>query len=340
VTEPTPLFFLAGFAVYAYSLCTAAGLALGLALLAISAKAAGERAELALRFGLWALPLGVIGARLMYCAMQAEMFWEEYGVSFVFALTWGGFALAGAMLGVLCAALICAGRSRLPAARMLDLVAPAGALALACARFAEVFTLGGLGREVEDPALWRFPLAVPHALYEGELWCVPVFFWEGLAALLIAGLLFALGNAWRRERRQGDIAALFALIFGASQVLLESLRQDAFLRWGFVRVNQLVCVGLMLAAAVFWGRAALRAGATKGRLLPVAALQLMGIGVLIAIEFALDKSDIPNLLLYAGMAAVLLIMVAAALWLRRYARSFRMPETPNGNSAALPSKPL
>ena len=68
--EPTPLFTLLGIACYPYG----AALALGLLLAALMAMASFRKAfgaaEDGLRFSLWALPLGFVGARLGYCASE------------------------------------------------------------------------------------------------------------------------------------------------------------------------------------------------------------------------------------------------------------------------------
>ena len=83
------------------------------------------------------------------------------------------------------------------------------------------------------------------------------------------------------------------------QVLLESLRMDGCLKIGFVRVSQVLSAVVILTVTV------LHAMGRGGR---KAAIQRVLIFVLCAggvggIEWALDKTPISNLLLYAVMAA-------------------------------------
>ena len=85
--EPTPLFTLLGIACYPYG----AALALGLLLAALMAMAGFRKAfgaaEDGLRFSLWALPLGFVGARLGYCAVKASFIAVDFGPAFLYHLS-------------------------------------------------------------------------------------------------------------------------------------------------------------------------------------------------------------------------------------------------------------
>ena len=157
-------------------------------------------------------------------------------------------------------------------------------LAVALGRFAECLTTEGIGDYVDNPFWQFFPFAVPDVY--GDL-RFPVFVWEGLTALVICAV------AWR------------------------CLRRDGFLRFGFVRVNQLWCAVMLAAVTVVWlMRARPSRAVIAGSALGLAA----GIGALVALEFAFDKSPVDNRILYAVMAAVLAAMGAGLLTLRRRAR--------------------
>ena len=101
--EPTPLFTLLGIACYPYG----AALALGLLLAALMAMASFRKAfgaaEDGLRFSLWALPLGFVGARLGYCAVKASFIAVDFGPAFLYHFGLGGYSMAGAFVGVLAA---------------------------------------------------------------------------------------------------------------------------------------------------------------------------------------------------------------------------------------------
>jgi phosphatidylglycerol:prolipoprotein diacylglycerol transferase len=275
-----------------------AGAVLGLVLFAALAR----RLDAALVFGVFAIPLGIIGARVVFCLVRISFIAGEYGLSFVVNAP-GGFSLMGAVLGVAAAAVITARIVHKPRAYVMDIAAPSAMLTLAAARFGEAFTTDGIGRFTENPWFARIPFAVPHADFTDE-WHVAVFIWEGLAALAIAvvgAIIFRRNSS--KQIRHGDAAATAATLFAASQILLESLREDSFLRFGFVRLNQLLCVALIICAAVFWLR-----GAGARRVWVVACGLAACVGALVRIEFALDKSTMNNNILYGIMVAVLVVI--------------------------------
>ena len=306
--EPTPLFSLPGLFCYPYGAALAVGLLLA-ALLSMASfrKAFGAAAE-GLRFSLWALPLGFVGARLGYCAVKASFIAVDFGPSFLYRFDLGGYSMAGAFVGVLAAAALLGRATRRGCRSALGVAMPAQLLAAALGRFAECLTTEGIGDYVDNPFWQFFPFAVPDVY--GDL-RFPVFVWEGLTALVICAV------AWRCLRRPQDAALTGMLLFALTQVFWESLRRDGFLRFGFVRVNQLWCAVILAAVTALW---LLRARPSRAVVAGSALGLAAGIGALVALEFAFDKSPVDNRILYAVMAAVLAAMGAGLLTLRRRAR--------------------
>ena len=245
------------------------------------------------------VPLGLIGARLLYVALRIKWFQEIGLENILWPMTeehfyWGdaqGFALWGAVGGAALAALLAAKRSGKKAGEVMDALAPAAALTIALCRFGEFLIGEGVGPEVENEALWFFPVAVSNEWSSQYA----VFMYEGFTALVILAMLLT----WGRRYAGGDRARLFLILYSATQVLLESLRRDSFLAWQFLRVSQLICAlvlaGMMLAALARRKRpegAALR----KGPVVPVAGgLFLAVVGFVVWLEFAIDKSAVLEL---------------------------------------------
>lgn len=203
--------------------------------------------------------------------------------------------VAGFILGVFLAAKATGN----PAAKTLNLFAPAGAFLLAVARFAEYFLMFlGVGNLAEDVVL-PFPLAVSFDFSgDGSFveYYLAVFMFEGVAAL--GAMVFAFR---RSEEKDGFIRTLFYICL--AQVILESLRASS-ITWLFVRVEQLVCF-VYVEFILFWY--GLRCKGQKKRFLP-AVIGLVVCGLIIAEEFGLDKTEIPNLLIYACMLAELVVL--------------------------------
>ncbi len=309
--EQLPVGWFFGAPIYGYSIFLCLSIIAGLGLTLLCQRKRDLPKDTALRYGLWAIPLAVTGARLFYCLVRLDYVFFEQEWSFVFSLWKGGFGLYGALLGCLLAAIAFSKSVKAKVGDVLDCIAPGAALVIAGSRFAESMTTQGIGRLVEAEALQRFPFAVQNVYGD---WVMPVFFYEGIAALVICFIVY--GCLKRKTEKPGNTALLFLLLFGASQVLLESMREDDFLRWGFVKVSQLMSMGLVVTVAVIFG---VRAMAQKKRRPLVAAgffVLAAGAGSCVLIEFALDKSPVPNQYLYVAMIAVLCLMagIVLAFW--------------------------
>ncbi len=308
MTEPVRLIHWLGLDIYPYGLCVAAAMLLGCVLLCALAGGRFGKPAVGLSLALWLLPAGLVCARLMYLLVRWHFIGVDYVPGFWFRLWLGGFSLAGGGTGVLLGALVYARVSGRAAGDVLDIAAPPALLALAGVRLAERFTLDGVGLFVENESLCRFPFAVQNPYGE---YVVPVFFWEAAAALLLCvGLLL-----WMRRtgRQRGDAALTAMLLLGLSQILLESLRADDFLRFGFVRVNQLWGAVLAGIPLFVW---LVRYRPTRARAAFTGTVFALCLGVWVAVEFGLDKSTLPNALLYAGMVAALLAVGLMATALR------------------------
>ena len=292
--ENAVLFELFGKPVSPYAAFTAIGALLGFCLFLFLARKQ-KKPAVALAAVL-AVPLGLLGARAFYVVARWSLF-AEIGFHNFFRSAeedyayWGsanGAAFWGAAGGVALAAFCTAKLTRWKTSALLDAFAPGAALALALSRFGE-FSIGeGIGPDVSVEGLRFFPIAVVN---EWEEWKYAVFLLEGIVALIIFRVLLARGGALK----EGYKARLFLVLFCSSQILLESLRRDNFLRWLFVRVSQLTAV-IVLAFLILFAilRRAKKPAAERMPMKQVAvccAVFLLLVGAMIILEFALDKSE-------------------------------------------------
>lgn len=306
MNETMVLVTLGPLTVTAYSLLLALG-ALAASLLTVLLGKQRMGAESALSLCLAVVPGAVIGARLVYCLTMIDSVMVDFGgLAFIPKLWEGGFTLYGAVLGGMLSAWAYARATHRAAAPLLDILAPGASLLLCVARAAEYFTSQGLGDYLEDEAMWRFPFAVEGAY---GTWQMPVFLYEAVAAVVILAVTLCV----LRRGRAGRTAEVFVILLGLTQIILESWREDEFIRFGFVRFNQLAAaITVAAAVALSLARQIKARGWTLWQALRI-ALFLLGVAVVILIEFALDKSTIDNTILYAVMAATLVMMGAASL---------------------------
>ena len=249
----------------------------------------------------------LLGARLVYSVVTIESILVDYGLAFIPRLWEGGYTLFGGLAGGIAGIALYARikKQKLPA--LLDLLAPGAALFLAAARIAEFFNGQGLGFYILDEALQWFPFAVEDAY---GYWMASVFVYEALAALAIAVICAAL----LVRGKPGRTAVWFLTLLSLSQILFDSWRHDGYLRFGFVHFNQLAGVAtLAVLLAMSVARQVKETGWTLWQIARGIALPAL-IGVLIWVEYALDKLNVNNVVLYLIMAAALAAMGFAVLY--------------------------
>ena len=310
MSEPVIWFEVAGVPVYAYALAVALFALVCVVLMHVLSVKRGMKKITALLYVLFAAPLALFLARLIYCAVRYDwIFLDEMGefggLWHFFEIGNGGMNIIGALLGCLMAGKICGSLTKQRAGAILDAAAPWGALLIALSRFAEPLLGQGYGDLLESPALSFYPMAFENEWGE---WSLAVCNLEGILALALFFVLLYLAG---KTRRPGTLCLYFLALFCAPQIMPQSLRSDDVLFvFIFARVTQIGYMVLLCGAAgAAWAVAARRTGITP-RLMGEWLLMLLGVGVCIGAEFALDKTNLPDMLVYAAMAAALAFMAA------------------------------
>ncbi len=283
-------FTLGGLTGYGYGLAVGGSYLLYLALAGVLGYRRRLPAGTVRVFGLLGLPLGLVLARFVYCAVEYAYFTDTISQPSRMLSFWdGGYSLMGALCGLVLAALIAARLMRVRFGTLLDVAAaPLGAL-LCGVRLAEGLTgtAGqliqlGVGRQVEPGS---FTQALPWLFLDDSMGTLTlkrlaVYRVEAAVALVLLALSLWLffGRHPRRKQRPGDVAMIVFSLFGASQVLLESLRDDSHMLLGFIRTQQVAAVLMPLLALAVFGtryahiRQARKTAVAAWLLLPVAAL--------------------------------------------------------------------
>ena len=289
-------------------------------LFALRLKGSGLRAWTALLALPLSAVLGALLAKLCYALLMLDVLtvgldaftnWNFDRLSF-----FGGGL--GVCLGVAAATKIC----RVRPAEALDAFAPAGAVMVCAARAGEIFlgTLGVGSLLPEDSPFCRFPFAVMmENSWEEQEWWWAVFLLEAAVALIIA-LIYLFR---RPGPRAGETFRKTLFLLAAAQIICESLRARC-MKWGFVRVEQVLCAVLILGLVCLscWR---LRRTIRKAACILCPVTILVGFGIIGFMEYALDKiSALPNPVCYGIMVLCLAGMTALA-W-RVFREERRLPE--------------
>lgn len=193
----------------------------------------GLSRDLIFDIGIWAIPLGIIGARVFY------VMFSGYHYTFVEALEiWnGGLSIFGAIsfgaLGVFIACKV----KKVSFLKVADCVLPGIIIAQALGRWGNFFNQEAYGPLITNAKWQWFPFGVEIDTFLGTEWHCATFFYEsvwnviGFAVLLI--LFFKVLN----ENKTGIVASVYFMWYGFGRFIIEMLRQDPLIIFGSIKFS-------------------------------------------------------------------------------------------------------
>ena len=251
-------------------------------------------------------------AHLGYCLVCVADVLYTQPAGFWLAFWQPGQLFYGGMLGAVLALCIAGGSGKL---KLLESYAPSMALMTVFARLAEGFSGQGYGEYwyEENGFFCRFPFMTydPYCEYWG--WAL---FMAGAAVALAIFILLMV----KKPSFDGDGVLLFFGLYAAGQIVLESLRRDEFLRWGFIRSEQLFsAITVLVVLILYWVRTGRARAVCKS---PGAPQHVAMVVFCLRLEVA-TEGRIPFLVFldvwhcYALMAAACVVDAACVLCMRR-----------------------
>lgn len=283
-----------GLNAHAYGLCALIATALLLGLMGVLGYRRRLPAGTVRVFGLIGIPLGIVGARAVYCALNASTFIETYENPWLMLNFFdGGLSMTGLLCGMLLAAFLTARRMKTRFGTLLDVMSVPMGLFIAVLRAGERFTDLGVGKVAQEGALtasmpWLFLRTQAGISTEYRL---AVYQYEAAVGLLIFMVMFVLffSTLKNNHARPGDLSLLFFSLYGASQTLLESMRDDGHLLITFLRIAQLAAAFMpLIAASIFTRRYIHINGCAGARIWLSWAVLLVCVAGLVFLEFSLD----------------------------------------------------
>ena len=176
---------------------------------------------------LWAIPFGIIGARIYHVLSHpADYFYDGANPWEIIAIWNGGIAIFGALIGGAIGALLGCKFAGLRFFTFADAIAPGLLLAQAIGRFGNYFNHELFGIPTDLP--WGLEIssdnpAFPVGLPEGTLFH-PTFLYESLWNVLGVITLLLMEKRFRLE--WGRVFALYLIWYGIGRTVFESIRLD------------------------------------------------------------------------------------------------------------------
>lgn len=265
-----------------------------------------------------ALALSIVCARFFHWYCRADSYPGFYEAMTDYSS--GGYALMGCFLGCFLAAVL----SRMlflqrDLPEMLDCMAIAGCAGIAVGRLTSLFNASDRGNVVSFEDL-PFAYPVTNAVSGAVEYRLATFMIQAMVALalfLVLSVFYIRGNG-KGKLRSGDTALIFVLIYGASQVVLDSTRYDSlfFRSNGFVSVVQVLgALGLGLAIFAFSKRMVKAVGFRWWQVL-LWTLIGAGIGCGGFMEYYVQRRGNEAVFAYSVMSGCLVAVIALTLIVR------------------------
>jgi phosphatidylglycerol---prolipoprotein diacylglyceryl transferase len=202
-------------------------------------------------FTYWTIAGGIIGARLFYVFDHLDRFRDD--PLEIFAISEGGLAVYGAVIGGFVTVAILCAVYRYPFLKIIDAIAPGLAIAQAVGRIGCAINGDAWGAPTDSP--FAFIYTHPDALIPDRLHGVPTHpypIYDMAMNLAIVAIIWPL----RKKRLpNGMIFAIFSALYAATRFVISNVREERIWFWGLqeAQVVAIVMFVVSLAAlAWFW----------------------------------------------------------------------------------------
>lgn len=228
-------FHIASKPIYWYGILIMLGVILAVAYASARSRQFGIRQDDLYDAVLFAVPLGIVCARIYYVIFE----WEQYkdNLSEIFATWHGGLAIYGGIIGGIIVIVVLCKVKKIYVMDMLDLFASAVPIGQILGRWGNFFNCEAYGSSTTLP--WR--MVIGKTLEEaGATGNHPTFFYE--SAWNLIGFIILYFSS-KKRKYHGEILLLYLGWYGLGRFFIEGLRTDSLYLWGTgIRVSQVVAL--------------------------------------------------------------------------------------------------
>lgn len=291
---------------------------------ALSARKPGYSLPLAVTLPL-SMILGCVFARVIHWYCRTDQY-ESFAQAFT-DFSVGGFSLIGLAIGCLLAAVIVWAIGLAPnLGKLLDILAPGAAIAIALGRLSFLFNYADRGKVfIENEANRRLPIgsAVINSSSGATEWRFASFFMQAIVAAVIFVIVVAAFIYFSRlVLRNGNTAAgnvffLFLILYFSTEILLDSTRYDAlFMRSnGFVSLMQIFAAVMIVFPYVWLSVRSVRFNGLSIKHIVLWLVYLGALGLAGYMEYYVQRHGNLYMLSYTLMGAGLVVSMACAVFM-------------------------
>ena len=239
-----------------YAIMIMTGMILGVAYALYRAKKSGYSVDELLDYVIFAIPAGIVCARLYYVVFNLSDYKTFYDV---IAIWNGGIAIYGAIIGGVLTIFIVSRVKKKSFFEVCDFLAPAVMIGQICGRWGNFFNAEAYGslEKINFPFIgdimtpffendYVFRMMIENQKV-GTIEVHPTFLYESfwnLCGLILIHFIFS------RKKFDGEIAALYFSWYGFGRFFIEGLRTDSLMSGSF-RFSQVLGAVFAVAGIVF-----------------------------------------------------------------------------------------
>lgn len=232
------------FTIHSYGLMMALGIISALLLSTYRAKKKGLDSDALTDIAIYGIIGGLIGAKLLYFIAEAPYIFKNPRA--IKDMLTSGFVLYGAIIGGAGAAYIYCRIKKLKFIKYFDLTAPAIALAQGLGRIGCFCAGCCYGKQTSSPfgVIFRNSPYAPN-----NIKILPTQIFSSLGDFLIAGILLYFA---RKERKDGQVAGLYMILYSIGRFLVEFLRGDPRGNIFSLSTSQFICIFVLIGGIIIY----------------------------------------------------------------------------------------
>jgi len=224
--------------IYWYGILIATAVLLGLFFAKLRDKKYGINFSDVEEFVLWALPAGIIFARLYYVIFSWDLY-KKNPLS-IFEIWNGGLAIYGGIIGAVLTSVIFCKVKKISLLDLLDYAVPFLALGQAIGRWGNFFNMEAYGTITNS--FFRMEILQK----TGEYISVhPTFLYESVGLIFIFSLLMLI-----KRKFSGQVISVYFLLYGILRTFIEWIRADSLMIGNF-KISMVVSILLVCISLIF-----------------------------------------------------------------------------------------
>ncbi|MBQ1899578.1 MAG: prolipoprotein diacylglyceryl transferase, partial [Erysipelotrichaceae bacterium] len=241
-----------------YGILISVGVICGLLLARQLAKKSGQDPDFYTDFLIYALIIGLLGARFYYVAFQWDLYKDN--LISVFDFRSGGLGIYGGVIAAVITAVVYSHIKKKSLLELLDTAMPGLILGQAIGRWGNFFNQECFGSYTDNffamrlnvkTAAYTTTELTKMAISKGGVTYIqvhPTFLYESFGCLVVLAVMLLL---FKKRKFKGEIAFIYMIGYGLLRSFVESLRTDQLLIWNTnIPVSVIVSAVMALAGVI------------------------------------------------------------------------------------------